>query len=107
MNWKEFLKPNGNKVAISVIISIVLFLIEGFIIFFNTCFCPFIPSTCQEDSYYLPWDYCCPETYCGKPNLLTSVMIEIYYPSIVIGTLLVSYFISCLIVWTCKFKKKK
>jgi di/tricarboxylate transporter len=105
---KQFLKPDGNKVAITAIIVIILFLVEGFIIFLNTCFCPYVPSICQGNSYYLPWEYCCPETYCGKPDLLTSIMIAIYYSSIIAGTLMISYFLSCLLVWIYdKIGKKK
>jgi hypothetical protein len=107
MNFKQFLKPDRRKIVIFVIINIILLIP---LISFSCIFCQAtapvdILMKCGNDHYNLPWET---SVYCGKPYKLTSILIAIYYPSIFIATLIITYLLSCLIVWIYdKVKKKK
>lgn len=98
MDWKHFLKPGWRKI---VIFTIFLFYILNRILSVNYCPTNAIPWC--DISYTMPWENPC-SGHCAKPDLLTSIIIEIYYPLFTI----VSYIISCLIVWIYdKFRKKQ
>jgi len=58
-----------------------------------------------NDNYTLPWNSI---SFCGKPDFLTSILIEIFNPLIFVFAIIASYLLSCLIVWIYdKLRKRK
>jgi hypothetical protein len=103
MNWKEFLKPDWRKIALTIIIFLFFigyWVYNFFVGIFGWC------EPCNHE-YYLPWESgAC--GHCGYPDLLTYILIEIYWPLAIIIALFISYLLSCLIVWIYdKFRKVK
>ena len=115
MNIKQFLKPDWRR----IVLFFIIFIIELFYYNFSiVCFCPL--SACAtakieqttarmqnlsiavnscETCYSLPWEQCQCDMHCGKPDTITSIMIEIYPLLFTLGILIVPYIFSCLIVW--------
>ena len=116
MSLKKFLKPSKRKIALTACIFFIIFFAEGLWFTYNTgifgFFCS-IPSCNNNELYSLPWEpYLLPFApcgyHCGHPDFLTSIIIEIYWPLYIIGHILISYLLSCLIVWIYdKIKVKK
>jgi hypothetical protein len=102
MNWKEFLKPDWEKIVITVIITAAWILFLRFIISNTVVLCEMCPDTCPEGNYvnYLIVPKLCPccvslsEVY---ENYLWNLIIPFIF----------SYFISCLIIWIYNRMKKK
>jgi len=97
---KEFLKPKKSKI---LIFAIFLFIILLYYINreISVSYCPTIANPFCKTHYTLPWEKPCSGT-CGEPDLLTSIIIEIFYPLFIV----ISYIISCLIVWIYNKVKK-
>ena len=96
MNWKEFLKPDWRKIVITVLLFLII--PEPIVLCID-------PGGCN-------W------TLIPFGNLLSPLMILLFIVSmggsvtfepilIILMTLLVSYFLSCLIVWIYDKVKKK
>lgn len=108
MNWKQFLKLNRRKVFLTIIILLILFPIEIWYLFGfgpgGTMLCgtalPISESTSNpiynEESYSLPWERC---SQSGYPDLLTSILIVIFWPLFIIGNFVISYLLTCFIAW--------
>jgi hypothetical protein len=114
MNFKQFLKPERRKIMTTIIITL-LFIGYWLYVWFSGHGCTLWTGPLEklcEPLYSLPWEGSCPPYHCGKPDFLTSIAIEIYFPLfylwILISISVIPYIISCLIVWIYdKVKKKK
>ncbi len=97
----SFLKPDKKRIAITVILSIILFVYS---LFSMVVFCPL----CEYPSYSLPWEIC--SCHHGEPDSLTSIMIAVYPLINFIGGIMffivTPYLILCLMFWTYNEIKK-
>ena len=109
MKLKQFLKPDWKKIVLTIIISLFFIGYWTYTFFQGLFSCPLIVGlerSCNYTYYELPWETC--TTYCGKPDILTSIMIAIYPILWFFGIFVIPYPLSCLIVWIYdKARKKK
>lgn len=103
MNWKEFLKPEGRKITIFIILLILNFLVwllvqpGGLAMrMSDRFFC-----TIQENKTGIPVDICMNELKLKQQSR------EIFGITVMILTLVLNYLLSCFIVWIYDKRKKK
>jgi hypothetical protein len=86
MNWKEFLKPDWRKIVLTVILMFIP--LPMYVDTFCSCYSP--PCQCPKKIMFYP--------------LLLSLGIGLLTLPI---DLVISYLLSCLIVWIYDKRKKK
>ena len=96
MNWKQFLKPEWRKIVLFVIIFILLFYSETVCrpIYFKTTTRHDFTGTSESSE---GWKYPC--------GFLSQITIDT--TTYLFLSLLISYLLSCLIVWVYGKVKKK
>jgi len=105
MNWKQFLKPDRKKVIITIIIFllVIAYWLYGWFSSFGCTLWAGPSEKLCEPIYSLPWEGRCPPYHCGKPDAITSIMIEIYPLLLIIWILasisIIPYLFSCIISW--------
>jgi len=100
MNWKKFLKPDWRKIILTIIFIVLTYILTVFVIAIFPIYDNFPAKYFLTD---IDWIIVCVGPMACGPQL-------IYGPNIlgIIFLLIISYFLSCLIVWVYdKYKKKK
>ncbi len=104
MKFKQFLKLGWKKIALTIILIPLTFFV---FIFLKEFYCGWLicqPSPCSGDLYSIPWECGCPICSLEQPiNLYFQTLLIAFYVSF----LLLSYLLSCLIVWIYDKVKKK
>lgn len=106
MNWKQFLKPDKRKIVLMIIITLVWILLLRFLLSedpkykYITCQCP---AECPGGNYI---DYLIIPSSCKCCTSLSMIYNDYLWNLLL--PLVISYFLSCLIVWIYdKFRKRK
>jgi hypothetical protein len=98
MDWKEFLRPDGNKILIAIMLYLIL---PSPVILEVRGAERFLPETCLKGIYILPGGYL------GLFSLLFNPSSNFYLMTLIIYLLPIpaSYFLSCVIIFL--YKKRK
>jgi hypothetical protein len=104
MNWKEFLKPNWEKIVIIISLGISYFVIGTF--YFSNCL-----GVSSSLAKFVPPDYCkflSPfVVFLGLPVIIRAIGLESFQMILSLILLIVYwYFLSCLIIWIYNKAKK-
>jgi len=101
MNWKQFLKPDRRKIVLTMIITIVWILFLRLLVSTMKYLCKMCPDVCSENFVnYLIVPIPCP-CCVSLSQVYSNYLWNLILP------LIISYLLSCLIIWIYEKLRKK